>query len=68
MQTLIDDSICPLCKQVNRCDVTAISGCWCMKVKVPAELLAQVPAPIKNKSCICNKCIDRYHQKLTCQH
>lgn len=58
-----DDSICPLCEQSNRCDVNASSGCWCMNTQVPEALLAKIPTHLKNVSCVCNTCIERYHQQ-----
>ena len=64
MTDTIDDSICPLCQQSNRCDVKASTGCWCMTTTVPAELLAKIPETLKNKSCICQGCIEDYHQTL----
>lgn len=59
----IDDSICPLCEQSNRCDVKASQGCWCMNTAVPEALLAQVPEQLKGKSCVCNACIAAYFQQ-----
>ncbi|WP_343817236.1 cysteine-rich CWC family protein [Colwellia asteriadis] len=56
----VDDKICPLCQQQNSCNVAAMAGCWCMQVKVPQALIDRVPAPVKNKSCICNTCIEQY--------
>ncbi|KGJ97421.1 cysteine-rich CWC family protein [Colwellia psychrerythraea] len=61
----VNDSICPLCKQSNRCDVKSNKGCWCMNTKVPAALLAQVPVEFKAKTCICNSCIEHYNQQQT---
>jgi len=58
-----DDSICPLCKQSNRCDVKASSGCWCINTQVPKALLAKIPAHLKGKSCVCNICIANYQQQ-----
>jgi len=63
MITQVDDSICPLCQQSNRCDVQSPQGCWCMASKVPAALLAQLPAQFKATTCICNRCIEQYHQQ-----
>ena len=59
----VNDSICPLCKQSNRCDAKSSNGCWCMSTQVPAALLAKVPVALKAKACICNRCIERYHQQ-----
>lgn len=57
-------STCPLCKQSNRCNVKASSGCWCMNTQVPKALLAKIPAHLKGKSCVCNLCIANYQQQL----
>jgi len=65
MADKIDDSICPLCKKINRCDVKSDIACWCMNTKVPPALLAQVPVELKAKACICNACIERFQQQLT---
>jgi hypothetical protein len=62
MKDNIDPSICPLCQQYNRCDVVSALGCWCMKTTIPQELIARVPVVVKNKSCICNACIEAFHQ------
>ncbi|TYK66555.1 cysteine-rich CWC family protein [Colwellia echini] len=56
----IDDSICPLCQQSNRCDVNASAGCWCMNTNVPQALLATIPTDLQGKSCVCNNCIQAY--------
>jgi len=58
-----EDSICPLCEESNRCDVKASSGCWCMKTAVPKELLEKIPVHLRGVSCVCNACIERYHQQ-----
>lgn len=63
MLTNLDDSLCPLCGQSNRCDVQAQQGCWCMKVKVPTALLGKVPDSFKGTICICNACIERFQQQ-----
>ena len=63
MTNKIDDSICPLCQQSNRCDVQSQQGCWCMVTKVPAELLAQIPEYLRGNTCICNTCIEQYQQQ-----
>jgi hypothetical protein len=63
MTTTNDDSICPLCQQVNSCDVNANNGCWCMNTNVPQALLAKIPTELKGVSCVCNACIDDYYQQ-----
>jgi len=63
----VDDNICPLCEKVNRCQVKSTNRCWCMETQVPAELIAKVPCKYKGKTCICNDCIERYHQQTSTQ-
>ncbi|MBF0264000.1 MAG: cob(I)yrinic acid a,c-diamide adenosyltransferase [Gammaproteobacteria bacterium] len=60
----IDDSICPLCQKKNHCQArnTALS-CWCHQKVIPEELIARVPEELKNKTCICQSCVDAYHKK-----
>lgn len=60
MVNKVNESICPLCKQANRCDVQSPQGCWCMNTQVPAELLAKVPDELKGVTCVCNVCIANY--------
>jgi hypothetical protein len=31
-------------------------------VKIPDELIAQVPADLKNKACICRACVMKFHR------
>jgi len=63
-----DGSICPLCNKINRCDVKASSGCWCMNTQVPEALLARIPTELKGISCVCNNCIERYYQQQALKH
>jgi hypothetical protein len=63
MANKVDDNICPLCGQPNRCEVQLQQGCWCMNTDVPSVLLAQVPIHLQGASCICNRCIAKYHQQ-----
>jgi hypothetical protein len=56
--------ICPLCGADNKC--AAVGGeeareCWCMRVSIPAELLARVPESLLGVSCICRDCVERYN-------
>jgi hypothetical protein len=57
---------CPLCGQPNdcqRCTVAAYKGpCWCAKVKIPDELIAQVPPEWRNSACICRGCVMKFHR------
>jgi len=63
MPNKTDDSICPLCQKLNRCDVNSSAGCWCMNTRVPQALLNRIPTQLQGVSCVCNKCIERYHQQ-----
>jgi hypothetical protein len=57
-----DPANCPICGEANQCQLCTDSAykgpCWCASVKIPAELLARVPAEDVNKSCICKRCIE----------
>lgn len=51
---------CPLCGAPNEC-APARSGsldtpCWCASVTVSASALAAVPAPMRNRACLCPRC------------
>ncbi|WP_076420707.1 cysteine-rich CWC family protein [Colwellia sp. UCD-KL20] len=54
--------ICPLCQQNNNCAINTVEPCWCTTKKIPAALIAQVPAEKKNKSCICANCVDKFNR------
>ena len=58
-----DTSTCPLCHKSNSCDVNNSAGCWCMNTNMPEALLDKVPTQFKELRCICNDCIDKYHQQ-----
>lgn len=62
VMTNLDTSICPLCKQKNFCAVNDSNGCWCMNTNIPPALLAKLPKESRNKSCICNACIEHFKQ------
>ncbi|MCD8509703.1 MAG: cysteine-rich CWC family protein [Bacillus sp. (in: Bacteria)] len=51
---------CPLCGGDNRCDV--LNACWCSKESFPEGLLDLVPEELKNKACICKKCLQQYKE------
>ncbi|MDB6063950.1 MAG: hypothetical protein JWR26_158 [Pedosphaera sp.] len=57
----VDPARCPLCGQSNdcrQCTSEVYKGpCWCMSVNIPDELLARVPAELKDKACICRACV-----------
>jgi len=54
------DSLCPICNNKNNCMAHSEKTCWCLKVKVPQELLELVPEEKKCKVCICLSCIEAY--------
>ena len=59
----INDYICPLCQQPNQCKSKDKSNnCWCDNKKIPEALLAKVPESLKNKTCICESCINSYNK------
>lgn len=53
---------CPICNEPNNCamevDKTA-ADCWCFQTYFPKELLQAVPPELKDKACICRKCVER---------
>ena len=61
-----DASRCPLCGQPNDCQLCTADAykgpCWCFHAKIPDELLAQVPADLLNKACICRACVMKFHR------
>ncbi len=58
---MIDEAQCPLCQQNNLCGVNNEEPCWCVNSNIKRELLAQVPAELSGKSCVCQQCIDKYN-------
>ncbi|HEX4343595.1 MAG TPA: cysteine-rich CWC family protein [Verrucomicrobiae bacterium] len=60
-----DASRCPLCGEVNDCQLCTSAvykgPCWCAKVKVPDELLAQIPEELRNRACVCRDCVAQFH-------
>ncbi|HEV2692821.1 MAG TPA: cysteine-rich CWC family protein [Verrucomicrobiae bacterium] len=62
-------SLCPLCGGLNDCQMCSVAiykgPCWCMKVKIPEELIAQLPAESRNRTCICRACVMKFHRSKT---
>ena len=58
---------CPLCGRPNDCQLCTVDAykgpCWCAKVKIPAELIARVPAELQNRACICRDCVMKFHRE-----
>ncbi|MDO8336251.1 MAG: cysteine-rich CWC family protein [Candidatus Saccharibacteria bacterium] len=56
---------CPLCGQPNQCTPAETgsfaSTCWCKAEIFPPGLLALVDPEQRNKSCICQQCVNRFH-------
>jgi hypothetical protein len=59
-----DAGRCPLCGQPNGCQLCTVAdykgSCWCAKVEISEALLAQVPAELRNRACICRACIESF--------
>ena len=54
------EKLCPFCKKDNNCNILNASKCWCMSTKVPEGLKDLVPRYSKDKSCICQSCVETY--------
>ena len=58
--------LCPLCKRPSDCQLCGMAchkgPCWCANVAIPGELLARVPMELRNKACICRRCIGEHSQ------
>ena len=51
---------CPLCGGPNECGRAAgLEECWCKTPRIPASVLAQVPAEARDRVCICRACATR---------
>ena len=62
MKQVVDSKICPLCGKSNSCMAGTDEKCWCLDVKVAAELLELVSDDMKNKACICLNCITSFNK------
>jgi prepilin-type N-terminal cleavage/methylation domain-containing protein/prepilin-type processing-associated H-X9-DG protein len=58
---------CPLCGGPNDCQLCSPDApkgpCWCTRVEVPDALLARVPEALRNRACICRKCIASFQRE-----
>jgi hypothetical protein len=65
--TSLDASRCPLCGLPNDCQLCTLAAykgpCWCASVKIPEELIEQVPSEARNKACICRACVMKFHRE-----
>ena len=57
----IDERVCPICGRDNKC--TKDKDCWCMEKEIPAELIERVPLEKRDKACICETCVDAFHEE-----
>ena len=48
--------ICPICQQLNYCEIEKVNECWCMNVEINQSLLANLPKEAQGTQCICLKC------------
>ncbi|TXI69893.1 MAG: hypothetical protein E6Q49_13305 [Limnohabitans sp.] len=59
----IDACHCPLCGSPNHCAMerpqagSEQAPCWCSREQFSAQLLQQVPEPLRGKACICQSCV-----------
>ncbi len=55
---------CPLCGGPNHCQICTRAAdqgpCWCARVKIPAALLARVPELLRNRACVCRRCVEEF--------
>jgi hypothetical protein len=57
MTAPVDPLRCPLCGDVNACQVAAgRSKCWCFEMTVPVDVLARVPLDAQGVACVCRRC------------
>jgi hypothetical protein len=51
---------CPLCGGPNGCAPAACGrfdvDCWCSRARIPADVLARIPAEQRNRACVCARC------------
>ena len=63
----INSSLCPLCGGPNGCQMCAPgegkAPCWCVSVEMPEDLLARVPEEFRNRACICQNCVGKFHRE-----
>jgi methylmalonyl-CoA mutase cobalamin-binding subunit len=65
----IEEKICPICGQPNRCgEKEVINGielnrCWCAYETFTQKIFEKIPQEKYRKACICQKCVYRYKTK-----
>jgi len=64
--------LCPLCGKENHCILAATAPatqqnketpCWCHNIDIPEALCEKIPAVQQMKTCICNRCVNRFKIK-----
>jgi prepilin-type N-terminal cleavage/methylation domain-containing protein/prepilin-type processing-associated H-X9-DG protein len=62
---VFNPGLCPLCGGPNDCLLcapgVARGPCWCVGAGLPSELLARVPENLRNRACICQTCVKKFH-------
>ncbi|ODS54707.1 MAG: hypothetical protein ABS36_10900 [Acidobacteria bacterium SCN 69-37] len=52
-----DPTRCPLCGADNACGLVSGAGtCWCVAVRIPDTVLAQIPPALRDVVCVCPRC------------
>jgi len=61
----LDPKRCPLCGDANECQLCspAVGSCWCAAEEFPAALLERVPPELRNRACICRRCVQAFWLK-----
>lgn len=61
-----DAERCPRCGQPNHCAqagrAQAVTDCWCFHTPIPRQLLEELPAEQRGKSCLCPNCAQALQQ------
>ena len=71
MSASFNPAECPLCGGPNQCLLCTLEThkgpCWCATMEIPAALLARVPESLRNRACICQKCVSgfQFHEAIT---
>jgi hypothetical protein len=64
MLDAINPAQCPLCNQLNHCQLCSPlvykGQCWCAHEEISAGLLARIPENFRNRACICRACVKKF--------